>query len=85
MPRSISKAFQEALKKVYGSFFPTDPLAEDSKWGKIINEGSFKRVKRLIENTRGEVILGGKANDEQRRIALTIVAGVKLDDPLMQE
>lgn len=84
VPRSISRAFQDALKKVYASFFPTNPLADDSKWGKLINEPHFRRVQSLIEQTRGDIILGGKA-DDKLRIALTIVAGVKLDDPLMEE
>lgn len=84
VPRSISKAFQEALKKAYASFFPIDPLHEDSNWGRIVNEANFKRVKNLIEETRGEIIIGGKS-DNNLRIALTVVAGVKLDDPLMEE
>lgn len=84
VPRSISKAFQEALKKTYASFFPVDPLHKDSPWSRIVNEANFKRVKNLIEETRGEVILGGKS-DNNLRIALTVVAGVKLDDPLMEE
>lgn len=84
VPRSISKAFQDALKKVYASFFPSDPLAPDSKWGRIVNEANFKRIKNLVEETHGEIILGGKS-DNNLRVALTVVAGVKLDDPLMEE
>ena len=84
MPRSVYKPFLQALQKWYASFFPTDPLDKESKWGRIVNEQHFKRVKSLIEETRGEIILGGKW-DDKLRIALTIVAGVKLDDPLMDE
>lgn len=85
VPRSVYKPFLEAVKKAYASFFPSDPLAQDSKWGKIVNEQHFRRVKGLIERTKGEVILGGKWDERRLRIALTIVAGVKLDDSLMSE
>ncbi|GJE86460.1 aldehyde dehydrogenase family protein [Phanerochaete sordida] len=85
VPRSVYKPFLEAIKKTYASFFPVDPLDPEAKWGKIVNEPNYKRVKGLIGETKGEIILGGKWDDNRLRIALTIVAGVKLDDPLMDE
>jgi aldehyde dehydrogenase (NAD+) len=50
-----------------------------------VNEANFERVKNLIDETKGEIILGGKTDSSRHRIALTVVAGVKLDDPLMEE
>jgi len=50
-----------------------------------VNEPNFKRVKGLVQETKGDIILGGKWDDTRLRVALTIVAGVKLDDPLMEE
>ena len=85
VPRSVAKPFYAALKKAYASFFPIDPLDQESKWGKLVNEANFKRVKRLLDSTKGEVILGGKSDSSSLRIALTIVADVKLDDSLMEE
>ena len=84
VPRALSKDFQAALKKAYAEFFPLDPLHADSPCGRIVNEANFKRVRNLIEETRGDIIIGGKA-DDRLRIALTVVAGVQLDDPLMEE
>lgn len=82
--RSVSRAFQDALKKAHASFFPIDPLHPDSKWSRIVNEAHFKRITDLIEGSRGEIIIGGKW-DKNLRIAPTVIAGVKLDDPLMEE
>ena len=62
VPRSVAKPFYAALKKAYASFFPIDPLDSESKWGKLVNEANFKRVKRLLDSTKGEVILGGKSD-----------------------
>lgn len=85
VPRSVYKPFLEAMKKAYATLFPSDPLDPEAKWGKIVNEQHFKRVKGLIEASKGEIILGGKWDESRLRIALTIVAGVKLDDSLMSE
>ena len=85
VPRSISNAFQAALKKVYATLFPVDPLHEDSNWGRIVNKPNFGRVKNLIAQTRGEIIVGGGSDPATLRVALTIVAGVALDDLLMEE
>lgn len=49
-----------------------------------MNPAGHQRVKRLIEQTKGKIILGGKTTDDGR-IALTIVTGVTGDDSLMQE
>ena len=85
VPRSIAKEFYAAVRKVYASFFPVDHLDPESNWGKIINDANFKRVKNMLDETRGEIILGGQSDSSRHRIALAVVTGVKLDDPLMEE
>lgn len=84
MPRSIADAFKSSLKKAYDSFFPTDPLAPESPWSKIINGAQHRRLMDLIQTTKGTILTGG-VTDDKNRIAITIVGDVKLDDPLMEE
>jgi aldehyde dehydrogenase (NAD+) len=72
------------MKKAYASFFPTDPLAPESPWSKIVNDVQHKRLMNLITTTRGTILHGGRA-DDRGRIEMTIVGDVKLDDPLMEE
>ncbi len=84
IPRSIATLFKDAVKKAYEGFFPSDPLHPESNWSKIVNVAHFNRLESLLARTRGEIILGGKV-DENLRIAPTVVTNVKLDDPLMEE
>ena len=85
VPRSIAVKFYEGLRKAYESFFPTDPLHPDSKWGKIINRRHFDRLTGLIKHTNGKIFLGGRDDPASHRIELTVVKDVKLDDVLMEE
>ncbi|KAI0694525.1 Aldehyde/histidinol dehydrogenase [Cytidiella melzeri] len=84
VPRAIAEDFKRAMKKAYASFFPTDPLAADSPWSRIVNDMQYKRLMNLILTTKGTVLTGG-VGDFRRRIATTVVGDVKLDDPLMEE
>ncbi|THH27353.1 hypothetical protein EUX98_g6826 [Antrodiella citrinella] len=84
VPRSLAPAFKEAVKKVYASFFPDTALHPSAQWGNIVNPLHHSRVKGLLDRTKGEILVGGGV-DANKRIALTVVAGVKPDDSLMEE
>jgi aldehyde dehydrogenase (NAD+) len=57
----------------------------DSHMSRIISEHNFDRVIRLLNNTKGEIVYGGKSNRESKFIHPTIVKGINLDDSLMSE
>lgn len=72
------------MKKVYAEFFPDSALHPDAQWGKIVNPAHHARVKNILDRTQGEILVGGEV-DGDKRIAPTVVAGVKPDDSLMEE
>lgn len=80
----MAPAFRESLLKWYKTFWPDGPLHESSQWGKIVNSAHHQRLKRLLEQSKGEIIIGGEVTDD-RRIAPTIINGITSDDALMQE
>jgi acyl-CoA reductase-like NAD-dependent aldehyde dehydrogenase len=45
----------------------------------------FARVKGLLDNTKGTIVVGGESDAETKYIAPTIVKDVKPDDSLMSE
>jgi len=53
-------------------------------FGYVINQLHHNRLGRLLENTGGEIFLGGKS-DGDRKMELTLVKNVELDDILMEE
>jgi acyl-CoA reductase-like NAD-dependent aldehyde dehydrogenase len=46
---------------------------------------AFKRVKGLLDNTKGKVVLGGQTDEATKYIAPTVVKDVSGDDSLMSE
>lgn len=66
----------------YNEFYPEGPLKSDSfaRMGSITH---FKRVKALLDDTKGEIVLGGGTDEAQRYIAPTVVKDVSLEDSLM--
>ncbi len=70
------------LKKNIENLFENS-LEKNSEFPKIINEKHFHRLNGLIET--GEVIYGGKSNEESNKIELTLIDNVHWDDPIMQE
>ena len=50
----------------------------------MVNTAHHQRLKRLLEQSKGEIILGGEIGDD-RRIAPTVITGITADDSLMKE
>lgn len=75
-------AMAEEIQRFYGA----DPL-ESPDLGAIVNQAQFQRLRQLLEGAeaRGQVLVGGRWRDADRRIEPSLVAVDSLDDPLMQE
>ena len=76
----LCDALITAAKKFY-----TDKPQEFGEYGRIVSKNHFQRVTTMLDNTRGEVILGGERDEDDRYLAPTIVKNVKLDDSLMED
>ena len=84
VPEHFQDKFVEALQEVYKSFYPDGPRNSDS-YCRIVSEAHTKRIKNLIDQTKGTIVFGGDADIAERYIAPTVVRDVRLDDPLMGE
>ncbi len=78
MKDKLINKMSEYITKFYG----TDPLT-NKQYPKIINEKHFNRLLKLMEN--GNIVCGGQYTDETMHIAPTIIDGVTLESPIMQE
>lgn len=93
--QAIHDEFLREISKAYVAFGWSDSdqdkqsseeeaeLHED--FGRIINDGHFKRLKGHIDSTQGKVVLGGGMDPKTRYIAPTIVDGISSGDSLMKE
>lgn len=84
VPEHFQDTFIEACKQAYYEMHPKDPR-ETGNMARIVNDRHVQRVKRLLDGTKGEVVLGGKIDEETKFCEATIVKNVKLDDVLMSE
>ncbi|KAH9902373.1 aldehyde dehydrogenase [Cubamyces lactineus] len=84
VPAHFQDTLVEAMKEAYQSFFPEGPENSDS-FARIVSEAHATRIKRLLDNTKGTVVLGGQTDVAKRYIAPTVVRDVTGEDPLMSE
>ncbi len=71
-----------AIKEMYGP----EPL-QSPDYGRIVNRQHFDRLLAYIEpyRNKGGLVYGGQSDASQLKLAPTILSGVNLDDPVMQE
>jgi aldehyde dehydrogenase (NAD+) len=70
----------------YESFYPESKKASSpDAFGRMVTPQAFKRVKGLLDNTKGKIVLGGETDEATKFIAPTVVKDVSGDDPLMSE
>lgn len=74
----LISAIREEIVRQFGG----EPLANKS-YGKIINAKHFERLVRLIDPDK--TVCGGKHDGASLQIEPTVLDGVTLDDPVMQE
>ncbi|KAI0749987.1 aldehyde dehydrogenase [Daedaleopsis nitida] len=84
VPRKIQDALIAEFQEAYTTFYPDGPENSDSL-SRIVSQKHAARIKGLLDNTKGEIILGGKVDVEKRYVAPTIVNNVSADDSLMSE
>ncbi|PSS37509.1 hypothetical protein PHLCEN_2v716 [Hermanssonia centrifuga] len=84
IPRDAQDHFIQEVQDIYKTFYPTDPATSDS-YSRIISEGHTARIKRYIDETKGEIIIGGEVDVGKKYIAPTVVKNVPFDDSLMDE
>ncbi|KAG8947663.1 hypothetical protein FRC04_010597 [Tulasnella sp. 424] len=81
VPYEAQDALAEAFVKVYKEFYPEGP--EKAAISTLVTDVAYKRVKGLLEKTKGEVVCGGQYDEGRRFIAPTVLKNVALDDAVM--
>uniref|UniRef100_A0A0N4ZEG5 Aldehyde dehydrogenase n=1 Tax=Parastrongyloides trichosuri TaxID=131310 RepID=A0A0N4ZEG5_PARTI len=74
------QVLKDSIKEFYG-----DKIEESPDYCRIINQRHFDRIKRLIDNTNGDVVIGGSCDRDNLFIPPTVIDNVKEDDSVMSE
>lgn len=83
VPRGRLDEVEASFRKMYNVLWPKSQIGRETEWSKIINPVHHERLRKLVESSQGKVILGGKHDEREGKMELTIVSDVKPDDPLM--
>lgn len=65
-------------------FYP-ESTATPGIYSRLVTPQAFKRVKGLLDNTKGTVVFGGETDEATKFIAPTVVRDVQTSDSLMSE
>jgi beta-apo-4'-carotenal oxygenase len=80
--RAILPAVVEEFKKAYKEFYPQGAKASPD-YSRIINEGAFHKLKSMIDNSKGKILMGGTMDEKERFIEPTLVEVNSADDSLL--
>lgn len=80
--RAVVPAVVEEFKKAYKEYYPKGARASPD-YSRIINDNAFQRLKTMIDNTKGKILLGGTMDEKERFIEPTIVQVDSPDDSLL--
>lgn len=72
--------FDRALKEYYPMGAKASP-----DYSRIINDSAFQRIKGMIDNTNGKILLGGSVDEKEKFIEPTVVLVDSTEDSLISE
>lgn len=82
--REIVPALVAEMRRVYQEFYPNGAAASP-EYARIISPASFRKIKQMLESSRGTVLMGGETNEHELYIEPTLVQIDALDDPLLRQ
>lgn len=84
IPRWAQSQLVSALKKTYKEFF-LDSAEKSDSLARIISPTAASRIKGYLDETKGKIVIGGKAIVDKGFIEPTVIIDVKGDDSTMRE
>ncbi|EKM75339.1 hypothetical protein AGABI1DRAFT_46604 [Agaricus bisporus var. burnettii JB137-S8] len=84
VPREVQDKFVNALKNSMDNFYP-ESVATPGVFSRLVTPQAFNRIKGLLDNTKGTIVIGGEMDEATKFIAPTIVKDVPTNDSLMNE
>lgn len=82
--RALVAQFIAELHKQYRNFMPKG-ARQSPDYCRIINKPSFHRIKAMVDNTGGKVVLGGASDEDDLFIEPTVVLTEDLNDSMITE
>ncbi|KAI9740873.1 MAG: hypothetical protein M1818_004478 [Claussenomyces sp. TS43310] len=81
--KEILDSFVDQLKTAMKEFFPKG-AKESPDFGRIVNERHFHRIKKMLDSTKGKILIGGNTNESEKFIEPTVILVQSENDPLIE-
>jgi beta-apo-4'-carotenal oxygenase len=72
--KEVFSAFIREMKTAMKEFYP-DGAKGSPDYGRIINNRQWKRLKGMIDNSKGKILIGGTMDEADRFIEPTVIQG----------
>lgn len=82
--KTVAPTFIEHLNASSREFFP-DGAKASQDLSRIINKRHFQRMKKMLDDTKGKIVMGGKMDESELFIEPTAVLVNSMDDSMMQD
>ncbi|KAF4591814.1 aldehyde dehydrogenase 3B1 [Ophiocordyceps camponoti-floridani] len=82
--RPLVTRFIEELKLQYRIFMPKGAKASPD-FSRIVNQHHFRRIKAMLDNSNGKIVMGGGSDETSLFIEPTVVLVDDVDDSMMAE
>lgn len=80
--RRVKDRFLEIITNEIDSFYGKNP-EKSNNFARIISSDNIRRISLLLK--AGQIVTGGRIDEESRYVAPTVIKEIKPDDPIMQE
>lgn len=80
--REILPAFIEQLKFALKEFYPNGTKSSPD-YGRVVNKRHFQRIKKMLDDTNGKILIGGEVDEADNFIDLTVVQVNDINDSLI--
>jgi beta-apo-4'-carotenal oxygenase len=82
--QEILPRFIEEMKKVFKEFFPAGTRASPD-YGRIVNKRQWARLKKMLDDSKGRILIGGTMDEAEQFIEPTVVQVESMDDSLLAD
>jgi beta-apo-4'-carotenal oxygenase len=82
--KEILPAFIDELKKVFKEFYPTG-ARNSPDYGRIVNNRQWTRLKKMLDDTKGKILIGGTMDEADRFLEPTVVQVDDVNDSLLTD
>ncbi|KUL92162.1 hypothetical protein ZTR_02449 [Talaromyces verruculosus] len=80
--KSFLPALVDELKKAYKSFYPSGS-SKGPDFTRIVNDKAFQRLKAMLDNSKGKIIMGGQIDEKERYIEQTFIEVDSIEDSMV--